>query len=100
MKIFRRFIGRADDPLIERADTLVHMANAAAVGMFASLFDQFPIMQKVDVKHFDFIATIAGVFIAATRLRNLHLGESREGKLMDKVSDRLAEWNPEHGCNA
>jgi len=85
---------------MERADALVHMANVAAIGMFMTLLRRFPVMRETDVKHFDFIVTIAGVFIAVTRLRNLRLGEIRERKLMDKVSERLTEWNPEHGIRA
>jgi TPR repeat protein len=89
-----------DDPLIEQADTLVHVATGAAIGMFMPLFERFSVIHKVNEKQFDFFVTIASVFIAATRLRNLNLGESREGRLMDIVSKHLAEWNPKHGFDA
>ncbi|MEI7837851.1 MAG: hypothetical protein WCK05_15730, partial [Planctomycetota bacterium] len=35
------------------------------------------------------------VFMAATRLSNLCLGEAREARLMEVVGERLAEWKPE-----
>lgn len=97
MKMIRKLLGHKDDPLMERADTLVQIAHGNAVSTFAPLLEQFPSLREVDIKHFDFILTIAGVFIAATRLRNLRLGEHREQMLMDKVSVRLTEWNPQNG---
>ncbi len=104
MQIIDKFFGRAADPLTERADTLVQMANVAAISAFMPLFDRFPVLGETardgNTRHFDFIVTIAAVFIAATRLRNLRLGETRERNLMDRVSKRLTEWDPQHGITA
>lgn len=61
--------------------------------MFTPLLDQFPFLGKVDVKHWDFIVTVAGVFIAATRLNNLKLDSNREDVLMDIVATKLQEWD-------
>jgi hypothetical protein len=46
----------------------------------------------------DFVLlTIAGVFMAATRLQNLHLGDDRQRELMEVIARGLADWNPENG---
>jgi hypothetical protein len=86
--------GEKEDPLLERAATLVEAAQAHAVGMFTPLIDRFPILRKVDIERWDFILTVAGVFMAATRLNNLRLGDAREEKLMGVVAERLNEWKP------
>jgi len=83
------------DPLLERAQNLVQAAQINAVSMFTSLLDRFPILREVDVEHSDFILTVASVFIAATRLNNLHLGDEREERLLEVVAERLDQWKPD-----
>jgi len=56
------------DPLLNNAVTLVQAAHISAVGMFTSLLDRFPILRQVDAEHWDFMLTVAGVFMAATGL--------------------------------
>lgn len=82
--------------LLEEAENLVQFAHVAAGGMFTSLLGRFPILLQVDDEHSDFILTVAGVFMAATRLNNLHLDEEdHEESLMEVVTKRLNEWNPD-----
>ena len=81
-----------------QANELVRIANAAAVAAFAPSEAKFPFLKEViavpdDIKWWDAVLTIAAVYIAATRLRNLELGDSRETKLMARVSERLVEFN-------
>lgn len=80
------------DPLLERAEKLVQAARANAITIFTPLLDRFPLLRQVDVGHSDFILSIAGVFMAATRLNNLRLGGDREEKLMKIVAGRLEQW--------
>jgi hypothetical protein len=87
--------GQKRDPLPERAGNLVGAAQANAVGMFQPLLERFPILREVDVKHSDFILTVAGVFIAASRLNSLRLGDGLEEKLMELVAEGLNQWNPD-----
>jgi hypothetical protein len=83
------------DPLLESAKTLVDAAHVNAVTMFTPLLDQFSDLQKIDVEHWDFILTVAGVFAASTRLHNLCLGGVREEGLMQIVAENLDRWNPD-----
>ena len=86
-----------DEPLIKQAETLVPAANANAISAFIPLLDKYPTLQRVDTKHWDFALTIAGVFIAVTRLSNLKLGEHREEELLMKVSAGLDQWDAANG---
>jgi len=87
------------DPFLERAEKLVQAAQINAVEMFTPLLDRFSILLQADVEHSNFILTVANVFVAATRLNNLHLGDDREEKLMEVVAERLDQWKPDgiHG---
>ncbi len=83
------------DPLMELADSLVQASRLNAAGMFCSITGRFPVLADVDTEQWDFVLTVAGIFMAATRLNNLSLGDDREEHLMDVVSDRLDQWNPD-----
>ena len=83
------------DPLLERPENLVRAAQINAVGMFPPLSEHFPILRQVDVEHLDFILTVASVFMTATRLNNLRLGDVREERLMEIVAEQLEQWKPD-----
>ena len=87
-----------DDPLLSQANALVPAANAFAVGSLPQAKAEFPFMNlganPEDAAWWTIVVTIAAVYIAATRLRNLDLGDAREGKLMAPVSNHLVELNP------
>jgi hypothetical protein len=51
------------DPLTKQAETLVQAANTKAITAFVALLDKFPLLKSVDTKQWDFVLTIAGVFI-------------------------------------
>lgn len=95
MTFLRRLFREKQDPLLERAETLVQAANVNAVGMFTPLLERFPILQEVDTEQWDFVLTVAGVFMAASRLNNLGLGDAREDKLMQLVAVHLDQWKPD-----
>lgn len=83
------------DPLLSRATELVQTAQIHAVGIFSALTDRFPILRQVDLEQWDFVLTVAGVFMAATRLNNLRLDGAREDALMEIVADSLSRWKSE-----
>lgn len=84
--------GKKPDPLLDRAAGVVQAAQINAVGMFTPLLERFPMLRQVDTEHWDFILTVAGVFMATTRLNNLRIGDAREDKLLEVVAERLNEW--------
>jgi hypothetical protein len=99
LKFFQARFSRKGDPLREQAEMLVDAAQVNATASFVPLLDKFPVLKNVDVEHWDFILTVAGVFVAATRLRNMNFGDAREDKLMAIVSERMVAWNPTHGIS-
>ena len=85
--------GQKDDPLIKAADALVASANIRADAMLVSLLDDYPTLGKVaDTKQWVQISTVAGVFMAAMRLPNLHLEAARENEIMGKLYERFTQW--------
>src|SRR5262245_5255747 len=90
MKSFREWVGLGD-PLLKQADTLVLAAETYATGTFTSLLKNLAFLRTVDKGHWAFILTIAGVFIAVTRLGHLGLGENHQRKLMGTVGETLAQ---------
>ena len=85
-----------DDPLERDAALLVGAANTIATGMFGRLEDEFPFIPHDEraLRYWDFIITIAGVFIALTGLRTLNLNEKRRLKLEKKVAAHLVQLYP------
>lgn len=83
------------NPLQKQADTLVSAAVINATSVFVPLLDRFPFLEKTDVEHWDFIVTVAGVFMGASRLNNLHVGDAQEEMLMETVAEHLVEEYPD-----
>ena len=67
MSFFRRLFGEKQDPLFDRAAELVEVAQINATAMFLPALERFSVLREVDTEHWDFVLTVAGVFIAATR---------------------------------
>lgn len=81
------------DPLEKQAKALVPSAQLNAVALYQALVNHLPILKSVDLDEWDFFVTVAGVFVAATRLSNSKIGESREDALMDIVARAVDEWD-------
>lgn len=82
----------------KQAETLVPAASINATSMFVPLLDKFTFLREANVEQWDFIVTVAGVFMGASRLNNLRVGDSREEKLMEIVAESLANWNSDGIC--
>jgi hypothetical protein len=93
MALFGNLFGSKEDPLKERAESLVSGAQISAVSSFTPSLDRFDFLQDVKPDDWDYFVTVATVFMGATRLNNLQITESREDKLMEIVAGHLNEWN-------
>jgi len=84
------------DPLEQDAASLVGEANTLAISTFLEFIDEFPFIPQDErgQKYWDFIVTIAAVFLALTRLRTLNLDEKRRLKLEKKVAESLVQRYP------
>jgi hypothetical protein len=85
------------DALRERAQRLVRSANIHATSLYVPMLHQFPLLRNVNPDQWDFVVTIASIFIAATRLRNLQKEDTPEEKLMEIVALGLADWDQKNG---
>lgn len=88
-----KFTETKKNALTKQAEKLVGASNIFAVSSFVSTLDRFPILSKIDPKHWDFIVSVAGVFIAASRLHNLRIETDQQDLLMDIVAKKLNEWD-------
>lgn len=89
MGLMSRLFGTASDPLEARAATLVDAARLNATGAFEPLLDRHAFLAEVDLGDWDFIVTVAGVFIAASRLASSEVREEIQDQLMVVVAEKL-----------
>jgi hypothetical protein len=89
-----------DDPLVRNAETLVSAAQIQAVGSYDPLCRRYAILRDVEHDQWDFIVTIAGVFMGIRRLGELRLEPARERALVARVTQRLTKWAPDDGVVA
>jgi|SRR6516162_1059258 hypothetical protein len=97
MKLFQKLGRRKTDPLRGKAERLISSAAVNATTMFLPMLDRHPVLKTVNPTQWDFLVTIASVFMAATRLQNLKLSDDRQQELMGVVARDLADWGPENG---
>jgi hypothetical protein len=97
MRFLRGLLSRKDDQLRRKAERLVSSARINATSLFAPTIDQHALLRNVKTEQWDFVVTIAGVFIATTRLWNLKIGDQREQELTDIIMRGLAHWDPNNG---
>jgi hypothetical protein len=64
MKFLRGLLSRKDDQLRRKAERLVSSARVNATSLFAPTIDQHALLRNVKTEQWDFVVTIAGVFIA------------------------------------
>ena len=84
------------DPLESDADLLVRAAGTVATGTFVKFIDEFEFIPTGELgqRYWDFVVTIAGVFIALMSLRTLNLNKKRRLKLEKKVAAHLVRLYP------
>jgi hypothetical protein len=83
------------DSLTKQADTLVSAAHIQAVGSYTPLADRFRILRTANVDSWDFIVTIACIFVAAKRLGDLNIAPERRESLRASIARHLTRWAPD-----
>lgn len=97
MGVFEWF-SRKSNRLIKKAEMLVDAAKIQAMGSYTPILDRIPLVGKIDPSNWDFVLTVAGVFVAATRLNNLHPDTAKEDQAMEVVAAKLSSWHPNAIC--
>jgi hypothetical protein len=95
MSFLDRLFGSSLDPLQKQAEELVSVARINATNIFVPLLSRYSVLRDANVENWDFIVTVAGVFIAASVLNNMLDGNAREENLMGFVAERVESWNPD-----
>lgn len=79
----------------QRAESLIDSSRTIAASCFVPLLDKYSFLREANIEQWDFILTVAGIFIATTRLSNLSIDDDSEDALITIVSRRLKLWSPE-----
>lgn len=77
------------------ARALVPAARAFAISSYTQLLDKYPILEKVDPEHWDFVLTVGGVFVAVSQLNHENISEEEKNKILDIVTKSVGETYPD-----
>jgi hypothetical protein len=94
MSIFGRFrkADHATTELQRKAETLVSMAHAMTVGSYTIFAERLPVIYGFGTEQWDFLLTVAKVFVAINALEQLDLPSSVEEELLDTIAGHLSSW--------
>lgn len=92
MSLLGRLLGR-QDPRLKRAQDLARISRLSAIPMKMALADEFPALFGVASEEWDFFVTVAGVFLATSRLGQTGLTEKQQQPLLDAIENGLMEWD-------
>lgn len=93
MSFFNRLRGQKTSPLVERAHSLVGVADVNAVSSFVQTLDHFPCLRSVDPKRWDKVLTVAGIFVAVSRLNQEPDTAPERSSLLDIVTKETVRWD-------
>ncbi len=99
MGLFKRLFTRSDINFAKQAKRLVGTAKMFAVTSYKPFADQYSIIKTVSLDQWDFILTIAGVFVAVSQLNHENLPEEKKNNILDLVTEQVVEWDAD-GLNA
>ena len=80
---------------IENAKKLPSAAKILAVNSYVQFLDKFPIIEKIKPEHWDFILTIAGIFVAVSQLNHENIHEQDKNEILDAVTNAGIEIYPD-----
>jgi hypothetical protein len=94
VNLLGKLLGRESNHLAN-AEALVAVSRVAAVPMIGTLREEYPVLNSVDSEQWDFIVTVAGVFIATSRLEHLRLRDKQKKQLLEVIARKMDEWKPD-----
>jgi hypothetical protein len=83
------------DPLITAAEDLVDTANILAVSSYTKLITDLPSIPKIDTEQWDWVFTIAAVFVAINRLNSANIDRTKKDKVLEIITRKLKGWKPD-----
>lgn len=97
MKRQRDKLSQTDDPLRVCAQSLLSVSKVFAISSLTILGDRFPFLVNVDRSHWDYVLTVAGVFMGATRLERIPLTLDRKDLARREIGASLLDWSADGG---
>ena len=81
--------------LIEGAEKLPGAAKILAVSSYTQFSDRYPIIEKIQPGHWDFILTIAGIFVGISQLNHENISQQDKDTILDTVTNAGIEIYPD-----
>ena len=80
--------------LVENGKKLPSSAKILAVSSYTQFLDKYAVIRKVEPKHWDFIFSVAGVFVAVSQLKHTSITDSNRNALLDEITNAATEVYP------
>ncbi|MHC4173448.1 MAG: hypothetical protein ACYTBX_01745 [Planctomycetota bacterium] len=80
---------------IENGEKLAFAAKVLAVNSYADFQDKYPFIEQIKTEHWDFVLTIAGIFVAVSQLNHENISEQDKDTLLDSVTNSAIEIYPD-----
>jgi len=77
--------------IIDRGKQLPYAANILAVSSLKEFIDKYPIIGQIKPEHWDFVLTIAGIFVGVSQLNNENIPNRTKDLILDKVTNAAIE---------
>lgn len=87
-------MSQASSSLIERAKRLPVSAEIFATSFETKVLDRFPMVRTVGSDRWDFIMTVAGIFVAISQLNREELDEGVKDDIREATGYAAIKWNP------
>lgn len=81
--------------LIENSEKLPSAAKVLAVSSYTQFLDKYPIIEKIKPEHWDFVLTIAGIFVGVSQLNHEDIPEHEKDAILDTVTSAGIEIYPD-----
>jgi hypothetical protein len=80
--------------LNDRAGAVLMTAQALAISSYSRIAKNFRSVSALSVRHWNYVLTIGGVFVAVSQLNHEPLSEHTRNALLDIVTETVATWDP------
>jgi hypothetical protein len=92
LKIFEKIFGPSKK-LSQRAEILVSTANLHGISSYTPLSEQYKAIKKVNPSNWDYVITVAGIYVAILKLGSLKINSISREKVTLAIIDNLNKWN-------
>jgi hypothetical protein len=80
---------------IENSEKLPSAAKILAVNSYTQFLDKYPIIEKIKPEHWDFVLTIAGIFVGVSQLNHENIPENEKDTMLDTITNTGIEIYPD-----